>query len=40
MHRMDALIYDGVLGERFMSMFDIAIDFRRSRIWWRPHPAG
>lgn len=38
--RMDALIYDGVLGERFMRMFDIAIDFRRSRIWWRPHPAG
>lgn len=40
MHRIDNLIYDGVLGERFMRMFDIAIDFRRSRIWWRPHPEG
>ncbi|MEQ1809447.1 MAG: aspartyl protease family protein [Terricaulis sp.] len=37
--RVEALIYDGVLGERFLRQFDIAVDFRTSRIWWRPHQA-
>jgi hypothetical protein len=33
---VETLIYDGVLGERFMRRFDIATDLRRERIWWRP----
>ena len=38
--RVDTLIYDGVLGEPFLRNFDIAVDFRNGRIWWRPHPAA
>jgi hypothetical protein len=34
--RIDGLLYDGVLGEPFMRKFEIAIDFRNQRIWWRP----
>lgn len=33
---VETLIYDGVLGERFMRRFDIAVDIPRGRIWWRP----
>ncbi|WP_395647937.1 hypothetical protein [Terricaulis sp.] len=36
--RIDPLIYDGVLGERFLRKYDIAVDFRSSRIWWRRRP--
>lgn len=32
---VDALIYDGSLDARFMSGYDIILDLRRERIWWR-----
>lgn len=35
--RTDGLIYDGVLGERLLRQFEIAIDLRSGRIWWRRH---
>lgn len=38
--KIDGLIYDGVLGERLLRRFDIAVDLSSSRIWWRPHQAG
>lgn len=34
--RTDGLIYDGVLGERLLREFEIALDLRNGRIWWRP----
>lgn len=34
--RVETLRYDGVFGEPFMKQFEIAIDLRRERIWWRP----
>lgn len=37
--KVDGLIYDGVLGERLLRRFDIAIDLKRGRVWWRPSAA-
>lgn len=33
---LETSIYDGNLGWAFMHEFEIALDLRRNRIWWRP----